>query len=51
MKLHKIITGPMFLMLFLITAPLQWLLMHIFGFICNLHNWVLMNIMESFKRE
>lgn len=51
MKLRKLITGPIFLLLFLITAPLQWFSIQVLGYMCKLHNWVLVNFMESFKRE
>lgn len=50
MKLHKIITGPIFLLLFIITTPLQWILMQAFGYICKLNNWVTKKMMESLRK-
>lgn len=47
MKLHRLITGPIFLLLFLIVTPLRWLLMHAFGYVCKLSNWVTENFRES----
>lgn len=51
MKLHKIITGPIFLLLFIFTAPLQWILMQAFGYVCKLHNWVTRKMMGSLMKE
>ena len=47
MKLHRFITGPISLLLFLIVTPLRWLLMHAFGYVCKLSNWVTDGFMDS----
>lgn len=47
MKLHRFITGPIFLLLLLIVTPLRWLLMHAFGYVRKLSNWVADGFMDS----
>ena len=51
MTLRKLITGPIFLLLFLIVTPLSWLLMHAFAYVCKFSNWVTENFRESLGME
>ena len=51
MTLHRLITGPIFLLLFLIVTPLREMLMHAFGYVCKLSNWVTENFRESLGME
>lgn len=51
MKVKQLITGPIFLLLFLIVTPLIWLLMQAFGYVCKLSNWVTKSFMESLGME
>ena len=51
MKLHRLITGPIFLLLLLIVTPLREMLMHAFGYVCKLSNWVTENFRESLGME
>lgn len=51
MKVKQLITGPIFLLLFLIVTPLRWLLMQAFGYVCKLSNWVTKGFMESLGME
>lgn len=47
MKVKQLITGPIFLLLFLIVTPLRWLLMHAFGYVCKLSDLVTAGFRES----
>lgn len=51
MKVKQLITGPIFLFLFLIVTPLTWLLMHAFVYLCKLNNWVTAGFRESLGME
>jgi hypothetical protein len=51
MTLRRLITGPIFLLLFLIVTPLRWLLMYAFGYVCKLSNWVTEGFRESLGME
>ena len=51
MTLRRLITGPIFLLLFLIVTPLRWMLMHAFGYMCKLSNWVTEGFRESLGME
>ena len=51
MKLHRLITGPIFLLLFLIVTPLRWLLMHVFVYLCKLSDWATAGFRESLGME
>lgn len=51
MTLRRLITGPIFLLLFLIVTPLNWLLMHAFAYVCQFSNWVTKNFRESLGME
>ena len=41
------VIGVMFLLLFLVTAPLNWLTMQLFGLVCKFHNWVSQKLMDN----
>ena len=51
MKIRRLITGPIFLLLFLIVTPLRWLLMIAFGYVCKLSDLVTENFRESLGME
>ena len=47
----RLLTGPIFLALFLIMTPVTWLSTQIFGYILKFNNWVVKNFRKSLNME
>ena len=51
MKIYKLITGPIILLLYLIVKPLRWVFMQFFGCLLVAENWLHDRLLDSFNME
>jgi len=44
---RQLLTGPIFLLLYILVTPLQWVIMKLFVAVLKLHTWVCTNLNET----
>ena len=44
---RQLLTGPIFLLLYILVTPLQWVIIKLFVAVLKLHTWVCTNLNET----